>query len=348
MTTKVSPDLLKKPFRKNALINGDMTIWQRGTTFTAIANGAYTADRWIYAKSGAAVHDLSRSTDVPTVAEAGQLFTSSVLMDCTTVDSSIAAGDYVVFIQRIEGYYFRPLAQKQMTFSFWVKATKTGTYCVAFRNGGANRSYVAEYTINTTATWEKKTIVVPASPSAGTWDYTNGIGLDVIFALACGSTFQTTAGSWATGDFMGSANQVNGVDSTSNDFRLTGVQLESGDLATEFEYRHINDELQMCQRYFAPIKRFNGTSGSTTNQSFANIHYPVPMRAAPTLGVTGTLNITEPGVAGYTQSTGQISVAGHSTEYGAFVSMANYSGLTTHRFHMLNGVTNYITADAEL
>lgn len=235
---------------RNIVINGNFDIWQRNTTFTAPASGTYTADRWLYGNSSAAVHTVSRSTDVPTVAQAGKLFNYSILLDCTTADAALANGDLVFLAQRIEGYNWAILAQVATTLSFWVKATKTGTYCVALRNSGYDRSYVAEYTISSANTWEKKTINVLASPSAGTWDYTNGLGLELVFTLMCGATFQTTAGAWQSGNFMGTSNQVLGADNTANDFRIAGVQLEAGSTATEFEKVDFNTNLERCQRYY--------------------------------------------------------------------------------------------------
>lgn len=275
----------------NAIINGDMHIWQRAAVFTSVATGAYTADRFAYYKVGAMVHDVSRSDDVPTVAQAGRLFRYSYLADCTTVDSSIAAGDYCVFQQNIEGFNFLPLAQRTMTLSFWVKATKTGTYCVYLINSVNDRSYIAEYTVNTTATWEFKTITVAASPAAGTWDYTTGVGLKVGWVLACGSTYHTTANAWQTGNFLATVNQVNACDSTSNDFRFTGVRLEPGRVASASSSRTIEEELALCQRYYNNglwARIGGGATPTATNRSFyGSVNFPVAMRTTPTATKSG-------------------------------------------------------------
>lgn len=282
---------------RNAIINGDFNIWQRGTSFTSVAAAAYTADRWQYGKNGAMVHDITLSSDVPTVAQAGRLFSNSLKIDCQTVDSSIGSTEYSMLSHNIEGFNFRPLAQRAITLSFWVKATKTGTYCVSFRNGGADRSYVAEYTINASNTWEYKTITTLPSPASGTWDYTNSRGLSVDFALATGSTFQTTKDTWQTGNFLGTANQVNACDSTSNDFFITGVQLEAGLVSTPFEYRTIQQELNLCERYFE--KSYNLTIAPATisyagERAFSNqnsqanicpIGFKVKKRATPSVSL---------------------------------------------------------------
>jgi hypothetical protein len=239
---------------KNAIINGAMEVWQRGTSFAAITNTSFGADRWQYQNGGTtAVHTYSRSTDVPTVSEAGVLAPYSVLVDCTTADGTIAAGDYCAIRQNIEGYVWRKFAQRACTLSFWVRATKTGIYTVSFRNneiGVPDRSLVLEYTVNASNVWEKKTLSVPASPSAGTWDYTNGPGLGLWWNLCGGSTYYTTPGTWNVGNFLSTSNQVNALDSTSNDFKLTLVQFEVGNEATEFEDIPFEVELARCMRYY--------------------------------------------------------------------------------------------------
>lgn len=259
--------------RRNAIINGAFDIWQENSSFASAADGTYTADMWVYGKQGAMVHDISRSTDVPTVAQAGRLFNYSALIDCQTVDSSIGSTDICAFEQKIEGYNWLPLAQKALVLSFWVKATKTGTYCVSLRNnrsGTPDRSYVAEYTVSQSDTWEFKTVTFSASPSAGTWNYTNGNGCSLSFCLAGGSSFQTTAGAWQTGNYLCTSNQVNACDSTSNNFRVTAVQLEIGSLPTPFEGRTFQEERRLCQRYWESSYEYGSAPGtSSSNGKFS-------------------------------------------------------------------------------
>jgi len=277
--TTVGVQYLKS--NKNAIINGDFNIWQRGTSFTSVGAGVYTSDRWQYGKNGAMVHDITLSSDVPTVAQAGRLIKNSLKIDCQAVDASIASSEYAMLSQNIEGYNFVPLAQKTMTLSFWVKATKTGIYSVSFRNGGPDRSYVAEYTVNVSNTWEFKTLTILPSPASGSWDYTNSRGLSVDFTLAVGSTFQTTKDAWQTGNFLGTSNQVNACDSTSNDFLITSVQLEEGDVATPFENRTFADELRLCERYFEMLE--SGIIGAANaGTSYAYWAYKTKKRATPT------------------------------------------------------------------
>lgn len=237
----------------NPIINGSMEIWQRGTAFTNPAANRVTADRWVQDRVGAVVYNVNRSTNVPTVSQAGVLFNYSLEIDITTADASIAAGDYAFLGHRLEGYNWRQFAQRQFTLSFWVMGSKTGTHCVGFRNNAGatpDRSYIGTYSISVANTWEYKTITVLPSPSAGTWNYTNGGGLEIAFTLAVGSTFQTTAGAWNTGNFLGTSAQVNELDSTANFFRITGVKMELGAIATPLAHVDFQAELDRCKRYY--------------------------------------------------------------------------------------------------
>lgn len=290
-------DLDSVASENNVIINGDMEISQRGTSFAAISDNDYSLDRFIYQKGGSMVHTITQDTDVPTFAQAGRLLQNSLKIDCTTIDSSIGATDLAMFGQQIEGYNFLEIAQKTFTIGFWVKGTKTGIHCVSFRNSGLDRSYVDEYTINTTNTWEYKTITVPASPSAGTWDYTNGVGLSVRWALAMGSNRQTTAGSWQTGNYNATSNQVNACDSTSNNFWITGVQIVKGAVDTEPRRRSFGEELALSQRYYeksysqsinpgtatAIGQTWIGVGTSTTGTLSTVSTYKVEKRATPSV-----------------------------------------------------------------
>ena len=316
---------------RNLIIGGDFGVnpWQRGTTFTGLATASYSADRFRSDFVSTQVSNISRSTNVPTVAATNYYTNNSFLMTVTTADAAIAAGDYYNITQRVEGYNFAEVAQRPFTLSFWVKAVKTGIYCVSFVNGGSDRSYVAEYTINTTATWEKKTVKVTASPSAGTWDYTTGIGLSVSWALACGSTFQTSANAWQTGNYFGTSNQVNALDSNTNTFQLALIQLEAGSVATPFEQKTIKNVLSACQRYY--FKTFaQGTDpiqnlGSNVNAAgyripiagitaqSQQVTFPVTMRVAPTMTYYNTNNTN---TNWYNQSLGADSGASSTVSVG--------------------------------
>jgi hypothetical protein len=153
-------------------------------------------------------------------------------------------------------------------------------------NSIADRTFIAEYTINTTNTWEKKTINITASPSAGTWDYGNGIGLEIRFALACGSTFQSTTG-WTSGNFIATSNQVNATGTVGNLFRFTGVKLELGNTATDLRWRSFQEEVKLCQRYYE-TRSATLWSGEVVNPQvyYHSQSFNTFKRASPTMSYT--------------------------------------------------------------
>lgn len=245
---------------RNRIINGKMTVAQRGTSFVSPVNNTYLLDRFYCTFSTAAVVTITQDTEVPFSA-----FTKSLKIDVTTADGTIAASDYFSIVQKIEGDSVTDLIGNPFILSFWVKSPKTGVHSVAFKNSGSDRSYISEYSITSANTWEYKTISVSGGLiTAGTWDWTTGIGLQVVFTLACGSTYQTTADAWQTGNYIATASQVNCLDDTANNFYLTGVQLERGAVATPFEFRPFSTELELCQRYYEKSYAASVTPGTST------------------------------------------------------------------------------------
>lgn len=246
---------------KNVIINGDMRIAQRGTSFASAGSNVYILDRWNYRKATtSAVHTVTQDSDTP-----NDQFNYSLKLDCTTADASVDANDFIAIRQRVEGYNFRKFVGQQGVLSYWVKAGKTGTMCVSFKNDGVDRSYVVETTIDVANTWEKKSVTLDFDYTGGTWDYTNGTGIAVTFAMLAGSTFQTTADAWQSGNYTATSNQTNFVDNTDStcDVWITGVQLELGANDTEFEFVDHETQLSQCQRYYEKSYNYGSDPGST-------------------------------------------------------------------------------------
>src|SRR3990172_2319917 len=186
--------------RKNAIINGNFNTWQRGTSFTTAT--IPTASQWSVDRDGAAEIATSRSTDVPDNTLSNVVFNYSMLLDCTTADTSLLSNDQVFVQTRIEGFNWRQLALCPCTLSFWVKATKIGIYSVSLVNSGLDQRIVKEYEIYITDTWEQKTLSFPASPAAGTWDYINGIGIYLSWMIMSGTNYQSSVlDTWQSGAF---------------------------------------------------------------------------------------------------------------------------------------------------
>jgi len=235
----------------NLIINGDMRIAQRGTSFVSPASGAFLMDRYSIALVGAGAFTVTQDTDVPS----GEGFLSSMKVDVTTADATLAASDQYAIQYKVEGLNMQHLMfgsanAKTMTLTFWVKSTVTGTQYVTLANNARDRCYPAAITINVSDTWEKKTITFTGATD-GTWLTTNGVGLSIIFNLAYGSNFEGgTADTWATSNIRGPASAANLVDNIANNIFLTGVKLEVGSTATDFVPDDYATALAKCQRYY--------------------------------------------------------------------------------------------------
>jgi hypothetical protein len=272
---------------RNLIINGDMRIAQRGTSFATVANGAYTLDRWRYNAVGAGAVTITQDTSVPS----GTNFTHSLKVDVTTADASLAASDQYRLLTGLEGYDTEHLNLGEsgavaVTASFWVKSPKTGQHTILFNNNAGDSTYPATYSVSSADTWEQKSVTVTMRTS-GTWLATNLAALFVQFPLAFGSDYHGTVNAWNDSFEQGNSSNVNCMDNTANNFYLTGVQLEVGAAATDFEHREYGGELARCQRYFHRLGEVAnevvafGGSFTTSNATWW-FQFPVEMRAAPT------------------------------------------------------------------
>jgi phage gp37-like protein len=280
---------------KNILINGDMSIAQRSTSVASITgSGYYTVDRMNLALISLGTWTQSQSTDVPT----GQGFATSLKMDCTTADAAPSASDQVIIQQRIEGQNLQYLKKgtanaESLTLSFWVKSNKTGTYVVNILDNDNSRQISNSYTINASNTWEKKTLTF-AGDTTGVFGNDNNLSIELNFWLGAGSTYtsgtlQTSWTSTANADLA--VGQVNLADDTANEWYITGVQLEAGTTASDFEFLPYDVNLQRCLRYyFKDDCRLQILTARVSDAlRLANFRLPVPMRAAPTFtGITST------------------------------------------------------------
>lgn len=272
--------------RKNVIINGNMDVWQRGTSFTGVTtSGQWGADRFVVVFSGLTpTYTVNRSTSVPS-----GTFNYSFRTTPTVADASVGNSDHGAVRYRIEGYDLQHLMGKVCTLSFWIRQTQTGIHCIALSNGSGDRTYVMEYTINQADTWEFKELTFTMHDgTSGTWDFLNDTGLSIFWTLAAGSNFQTTKDTWQTGNYRGTSNTQNFFSSTSNVFLLKQVQLELGPKATDFEIRNYVEELTRCQRYYE-----SGSTGyyplvtTTTTSGYVTIPMKVPKRVGVNNGTIG-------------------------------------------------------------
>jgi hypothetical protein len=274
---------------RNVIINGAMNFSQRQGSSSNVGN-QYVLDRFaVYKQNTGSTYTCSQNsvTDL-----AG--FSNSLKMDCTTADTSIASNEEVKIVYKMEGQDLQRFKKGHatalgFTLSFYAKTNKTGVYCVELYDRDNGRDVSGSYTVADT-NWNRYTISFPAD-TTGKFDDNNGSSLELSFWLVAGSAVQggTLNTTWRSATDPSSATgQVNFADNTSNDWEITGVQLEVGSSATHFEHEPISVTLAKCQRYYYVLDG-NKTSWmypiNTNNASGyrrVSIHYPTSMRTTPT------------------------------------------------------------------
>ena len=283
---------------RNIIINGDMSIAQRGTSQASITSAGYhTIDRFRNNIATAGTWTASQSTDVPT----GQGFAYSMKLDCTTANTSLSAGSKFNIQQKIEGQNLQYLKKgtsnaESLTASFWVKSNKTGTYICELFDEDNTRQISKTYTINSANTWEKK-IITYAGDTSGALVNDNGHSFNLLHWLVAGSDFSsgTLSTTWTSSTNANRVvGQVNLADNTANEWYITGVQLEAGTTASDFEFLPFDCNLQRCYRYCyaeptgdAYHSVSNGHYGSSTLLITIK-HLPVALRNSPSLTTTGS------------------------------------------------------------
>jgi hypothetical protein len=276
----------------NRIINGDMRIDQRnaGASVTQAVQIDFPIDRFSIFGSVTTKFTAQRNAGsvTPPVGFTNYLGITS--------SSAYTAGASELFVVRqlIEGFNVADLAwgtaaAATVTLSFWVRSSLTGTFGGAFRNSDGSRSYPFSYTISAANTWEQKTVTVSGDTS-GTWLTNNGIGLQVVWGLGCGTSVSGTAGSWSGSSFFSATGATSVVGTNGATFYITGVQLEKGSVATAFERRLYGQELALCQRYY----EIGGgvTMGSTYNSVYPQFWYKVTKRATPTVTNSRSVSVS--------------------------------------------------------
>jgi hypothetical protein len=317
---------------RNIVINGDMSIAQRGTTITGITTNSYTLDRWTTEGDDCTL-TVSQSTDVPT----GEGFSTSLKLDVTTANGSADNDDLQFISTFFEGQNLQYLKKGtanavSLTLSFWCKMSQTGTYIVRLFDEDNARHISKSFTILSADTWEKKTITYEGD-TTGAFGNDNGRSLRVQWILDARSDFTsgTLATSWesSTGNNPNRASGITTgwIDSTSSDFYLTGVQLEAGTTDTDFEFLPYDVNLGRCERYYQLIDIANGNTQSTTKITF-NVPFRTETRAAPSVSQTAAFKVTNYHSTDYTQSSpdfaitaSRVTVRGAETEAGNFTSL---------------------------
>lgn len=348
-----------QPSFRNLIINGDMRIDQRnaGASVSVPSGTPYTLDRWKAFNSTPAVFSVQQNLNsiTPPVG-----FTNYLGVSITSSGTSILTQTAMIR-QQIEGNNITPLAwgtanAKTITISFWVRSSLTGTFGGTLKNG-PDASYPYTYTINSANTWEKKTITISGATS-NTWNTDNSTGIYAQWSLGSGSSVLGTPGAWNyAANLNGAIGETVIVGTSGATWYITGVQLEVGTTATDFENLQYGTQLALCQRYFYSL-------GGTANYEFMThgmyvgtttvllrAELPVKMRSAPTLGSSGSF-LSKSGNTNLATSSFAVDQAGTQTfSFSATISGgSSTTGYATLMFAdgTSSGINTRLTFSAEL
>lgn len=342
-----------QPSFRNLIINGDMRIDQRnaGSVVTSATN-VYLTDRWQLQINGTTnTPSFQQVTDAPTGFQYSLKATSNG-------SETLPTNGAVTPRQRIEGFNSAHLLYgtsnaKTVTISFWVKSSLTGTWTISIINGSFSRSYIAEYTINSANTWEYKTVTITGD-TAGTWNTDNTTGLIVQFPVDTDTILDATPNAWLAGNYRTTSGSNRLLGTSGATWQVTGVQLEVGSTATDFENLPYDVSLARCQRYYQKSYNIDVAPGSNTtvgqfdhnflnlgNYGSVNQRFGIAMRTNPTMtayspaGASGTIQYWD-GSATQTRTT-NFTIGGSQQNFYQQDTVFNHTNITFQW-----------TADAEL
>jgi len=288
---------------RNLIINGAMNIAQRGTSSTS--NGYTTVDRISCSHYGTNESPTRSQSDVASGTTPYNLGFRKAFKLTNGNQTATDAGDHIQIDYFIEsqdlsksGWNYTS-SSSYVTLSFWIKSSVGIAYPFTWRapNGSAQVYNMSTGTLSAN-TWTKVTKTIPGNsnitinndgnsgarlmffPYVGTTYTTNGLALDTWSAWANAKHGFEMATTWWTTD-----------DAT---FEITGLQLEVGSVATDFEHRSIGQELALCHRYCyvweSSVAYSNLGTGVQTDSSNVDLVIPLPqiMRASPSFSSSGS------------------------------------------------------------
>jgi hypothetical protein len=280
-------------FFRNKIINGDMRIWQRATSFASAAlSNTYNVDRFSAYTSGAVRIAVARDTDVPS--NQGFLYSHK-----STVGTTASTSAYYTILQRIEGnqivdFFAGRTGCVAHTISFWFKTSVAQTYSGSARLASASSCYAFDFTATAINTWTKVVINIPANTTQSvTIDESEAYSLCITPFLNTNVGLNGTANTWTSSNLHASSNVGGTWGNTSGaTFYLTGVQIERGNVASDFEFRDYSSELMRCMRYYEAVTPASGYWYSVRNDAGTSrlvLPWIVPKRAAPSVTLAGNV-----------------------------------------------------------
>ena len=338
-----------RPNATPLIINGDMAIAQRSTSVTGIGNGDegyHTIDRFKFEEGQTPTAVWTMTQESLTSGNAYNAgFTKALKMDCTTSDNLSGHADILNVMkyatERQDTHLFKKgtANAEKYTVAFWFKATKTGTHICELRDFANDRAVSVAYTVSSSNTWEHKVLVFPAD-TTGAIGTGNSKGLEIYWCLYSGSGYQSASLQTAWGSAASNkryTGQVNNADSTSNNWHITGLQLEVGEYTSAtlppFQHESYGDNLARCQRYFQMRAEGNQKIismahwGSGTEVDFI-MHIPF-MRTRPSVEYTTGNEYWAIGGGGSTNTLDNLNMNSWSTEMNINLWTTTGAGGTT-------------------
>ena len=340
-------------------INGAMNVAQRGTSSTTF--GYHTVDR--FQTDGGGFDEIPTQAQVD-VSSSDTPYTLGLTKawKITNGNQSSGAGaaDYMRLVHKIEAQDIRnsgwnyKSSSSNITLSFWVKSSVAQTFYLTVK-AEDSPSYLYATPYSATTSWTKITKTIPGNSNL-VFNNDNGVGLTLFFALFYGTDYTDNSVSDDTWGAYNGSNQTKDQTSTwyttnNATFEITGVQLEVGSVATDFEHKSFADELRRCQRYFYRLAG-DDTTITTGHQNGAYgifpIQYPQEMRAQP----TGTAQTVTDAYSYYYEGgvarVNSVSLTSHNNRHGNLESTSyNTTNGTVGLFRITNS-SAYIDISAEL
>lgn len=320
---------------RNSIINGAMQIAQRGTSTASAPSGTFITDRFTWQQSGVGEVNVSRSSVSGAASTAGLKYSARI--DVAVADTSIGASDIYFIGYAMEGYDAYKFRDNTFTLSFWVRAPGPNTvYSIAFRDPTLAYSYVTTFTVIADDTWEYKTITVTGGlPSAyfPTGGFANGVGVYISWCLAAGSTYNTSNlanfGAGGANKIKANTQTYNVLVDATNNFYLTGVQMELGDTATNFDFNPYGTDLALCQRYYETGSYYEIlpiSNSSVVASYYTNVNFSVTKRDVPNM--TGSTNnqgtVSTPSITNTNVGIGRSNVVADRQNTGTYVADAEF------------------------
>ena len=355
-------NITNKPNR-NLIINGAMQVAQRGTSSTSA--GYTTVDRYKVGLGGNDESPTMSQTDVASGTTPYTLgFRKAFKVTNGNQTSGAGAADSIEIHTRLEGQdiatsgWNYKSTSSFVTLSFWVKSSVAQSFPV-YLHTQSNPEYVFPFETGslTADTWTKITKTISGNSNL-VFDNDNAHGLKVAFVPFRGTDYTNNSVTYDAWQAYSSSARVRDMTSTwytTNDatFELTGVQLEVGSVATDFEHRSFGQELALCQRYFYSTgdgynghNLANGIKGSATSARFT-IQYPVPMRAAPTFTVNA-LKVDSETSGSYQDITGIEFTGGTTLSSRLALTCDSSAGQGNPCTLLTSSTSSYLRGSAEL